>query len=142
MRTLGPFLSATAQLHPKVNIKQIVIALVDRLAAHAARESENDDEEDEEVDGQPTSPKAPLDTPKEDKEASDVADGDEAAETKERDAGNDAESTEPKADDSSEPVSKPPRIRKIRGIPEDVKLFEIFWGKIVDLVKVTSMDRG
>ncbi|KAF7797789.1 hypothetical protein EIP86_008991 [Pleurotus ostreatoroseus] len=41
--TLGPFLSATAQLHPKVNIKQIVIALIDRLAAYAAREAENED---------------------------------------------------------------------------------------------------
>ncbi|KAJ7467897.1 vacuolar protein sorting-associated protein 35 [Mycena latifolia] len=40
--SLGPFLSATAQLHPKVNIKQIVIALIDRLAAYAAREAENE----------------------------------------------------------------------------------------------------
>ena len=42
LRTLGPFLSACAQLHPKVNVKQIVIALIDRLAAYAAREAEND----------------------------------------------------------------------------------------------------
>lgn len=42
LRTLGPFLSACAQLHPKVNIKQIVISLIDRLAAYAAREAEND----------------------------------------------------------------------------------------------------
>lgn len=42
LRTLGAFLSACAQLHPKVNIKQIVIALIDRLAAYAAREAEND----------------------------------------------------------------------------------------------------
>ena len=37
LHTLGPFLSATAQLHPKVNIKNIVISLIDRLAAYAAR---------------------------------------------------------------------------------------------------------
>lgn len=42
LRTLGPFLPACAQLHPKVNVKQIVIALIDRLAAYAAREAEND----------------------------------------------------------------------------------------------------
>jgi vacuolar protein sorting-associated protein 35 len=41
--SLGPFLSATAQLHPKVNIKQIVIALIDRLAAYAAREADSDE---------------------------------------------------------------------------------------------------
>lgn len=46
LRTLGPFLSACAQLHPKVNIKQIVIALIDRLAAYAAREAENDSPEE------------------------------------------------------------------------------------------------
>ncbi|SPC63872.1 related to vacuolar protein-sorting protein VPS35 [Ustilago sp. UG-2017b] len=46
LRTLGPFLSACAALHPKVNIKQIVIALIDRLAAYAAREAENDSPEE------------------------------------------------------------------------------------------------
>jgi vacuolar protein sorting-associated protein 35 len=46
LRTLGPFLPACAQLHPKVNIKQIVIALIDRLAAYAAREAENDSPEE------------------------------------------------------------------------------------------------
>jgi vacuolar protein sorting-associated protein 35 len=46
LHSLGPFLSATAQLHPKVNIKQIVIALIDRLASYAAREAENEDPEE------------------------------------------------------------------------------------------------
>lgn len=46
LRTLGPFLSACAQLHSKVNIKSIVIALIDRLAAYAAREAENDSPEE------------------------------------------------------------------------------------------------
>ncbi|KAG0241486.1 Vacuolar protein sorting-associated protein 35 [Mortierella sp. GBA43] len=131
LRTLGPLLSAAAQLHPKVNIKQIVISLVDRLAAHAAREAENNDDEEEEATEQPTLPKALPD-------AQDVADGDEAVGTEEKgeEKGDteDAASSEPKAEELPEPLSKPPRIRKIRGIPEDVKLFEIFWGKIVDLV--------
>lgn len=46
LRSLGPFLSACAQLHPKVNIKGIVIALVDRLASYAAREAENESPEE------------------------------------------------------------------------------------------------
>lgn len=46
LRTLGLFLSACAQLHPKVNIKAIVIALIDRLASYAAREAENDSPEE------------------------------------------------------------------------------------------------
>ncbi|BEI83699.1 hypothetical protein CcaverHIS002_0403030 [Cutaneotrichosporon cavernicola] len=43
LHTLPQFLGATAQLHPRVNVKQIVIALIDRLAAFAAREAENED---------------------------------------------------------------------------------------------------
>jgi hypothetical protein len=46
LHTLGPFLSATTQLHPKVNIKQIVIALIDRLATYAAQEAESEDPEE------------------------------------------------------------------------------------------------
>ncbi|KAF9428272.1 Vacuolar protein sorting-associated protein 35, partial [Podila epigama] len=132
LRTLGPFLSATAQLHPKVNVKQIVIALIDRLAAHAAREADSNEDEDEEQEEEaPASPKASKKS--EDKEAGDdsetLADGEEA----------DAEATNEEDEASDEakaaPSPKPAKIRKIRGIPEDVRLFEVFWGKIVELVK-------
>lgn len=37
--SLRPFLSATGQSHPKVDIKLIGITFVDRLAANAAREA-------------------------------------------------------------------------------------------------------
>lgn len=134
LRTLGPFLSATAQLHPKVNVKQIVIALIDRLAAHAAREADsNDDEEEEEL--EIPAPKAK--TSDEDKEEGDdaetVADGEEAEE-KENEPEEEAEEEKPA------PSPKPAKVRKIRGIPEDVRLFEVFWGKIVELVKVNLTD--
>ena len=45
IHTLGPFLSACARLHPRVNIKNIVIALINRLAAFAAREADDSPEE-------------------------------------------------------------------------------------------------
>ncbi|KAJ1653955.1 retromer complex subunit Vps35 [Dispira simplex] len=41
LRTLTTLLSATAQLNPKVSVKSIVIALLDRIAAYAAREAES-----------------------------------------------------------------------------------------------------
>lgn len=31
---------------------------------------------------------------------------------------------------------KGPPVKKFRGIPEDVKLFEVFWHQVVELVKV------
>ncbi|KAF9930327.1 Vacuolar protein sorting-associated protein 35 [Mortierella alpina] len=143
LRTLGPLLSATAQLHPKVNVKQIVIALVDRLAAHAAREadSNDDNDDDDERTDAPASPKAASiksekgDTETQEEEETAVKDAseerDEDTETKDQEEDTAAEETR------EEPVAapKPPKVRKIRGIPEDVKLFEIFWGKIVELVK-------
>ncbi|WFD19900.1 retromer complex subunit Vps35 [Malassezia caprae] len=46
LRTLSLLLSACARLHPKVSIKQIVIALINRLAAYAVRESESETPEE------------------------------------------------------------------------------------------------
>ncbi|KAI3613893.1 hypothetical protein CBS9595_004070 [Malassezia furfur] len=43
LHTLALLLSACARLHPKVSVKQIVLALITRLAAYAAREAENGD---------------------------------------------------------------------------------------------------
>jgi vacuolar protein sorting-associated protein 35 len=41
MHTLKPFLATTAQLHSKVNIKMIIMALLDRLATYAQDEQGN-----------------------------------------------------------------------------------------------------
>lgn len=144
MRTLGPLLSATAQLHPKVNVKQIVIALVDRLAAHAAREADsNDDDEESEAPASPkaASVKADGEEEEEAKEGDAENEAEEAKETKETEEGEEGEAKEAEGEtaateEQAVPAPKPPKVRKIRGIPEDVKLFEIFWGKIVELVKV------
>lgn len=36
-----------------------------------------------------------------------------------------------------EEVQEDDQVKKVRGIPEDVELFVVFWGQIVELVKVT-----
>ncbi|KAG0081456.1 Vacuolar protein sorting-associated protein 35, partial [Podila epicladia] len=134
LRTLGPFLSATAQLHPKVNVKQIVIALIDRLAAHAAREADSNDDDEEEEETETPAPKAKKsDESKEEGDEETVAESEEA-EAKEKENEPEEEGEEEEAEKPS-PSSKPAKVRKIRGIPEDVRLFEVFWGKIVELVK-------
>lgn len=46
LHTLDQFLSAVARLHPLVNVKNIVIGLMDRLSAYAAREKPAQSEED------------------------------------------------------------------------------------------------
>lgn len=76
LRSLDSFLSATAHLQRNVNVKQIVISLIDRFASYAARAR------DESASGEP--------------------------------------------EEGEKPIS---------GIPDDVQLFEVFWGQVTELVK-------
>ncbi|KAF3909421.1 hypothetical protein AA313_de0201958 [Arthrobotrys entomopaga] len=46
LHTLNEFLSATARLNPDVNIKSIVIALMDRLSSYASRDASSESAED------------------------------------------------------------------------------------------------
>ncbi|KAF9586197.1 Vacuolar protein sorting-associated protein 35 [Lunasporangiospora selenospora] len=151
LRTLGPFLSATAQLHSRVNVKQIVISLIDRLAAHAAREAENNNEDEESEPSAAPSPKAAsvrssksetADDQQEDAAVEAVDAEGESPEGKEKE---DEDEEEAKEEDEAKETSeeqeeapatpKPTKVKKIRGIPVDVKLFEVFWSKVVELVK-------
>jgi vacuolar protein sorting-associated protein 35 len=38
--------------------------------------------------------------------------------------------------EEQEEVQEDDQVKKVRGIPEDVELFVVFWGQIVELVKV------
>ncbi|KAJ3515633.1 hypothetical protein NLJ89_g1633 [Agrocybe chaxingu] len=159
LHTLGPFLSATAQLHPKVNIKQIVIALIDRLASYAAREAESEDPEEtkrqeeaaarrlaEKVKSQkakarengayraasPTSPAASevdaWGAPPTPMTASSTVESEKSptSETPTADTSLDEKLGKGKAKEGSP-------VRKFRGVPEDVQLFEVFWKQVVEL---------
>lgn len=163
--TLGPFLSATAQLHPKVNIKQIVIALIDRLAAYAAREAENEDPEEtkrqEEAAARrlaervkqargtrqngysatsPTTESAPVSNEWGSVPTSPVAS--EKPEPTSPTANGTSEGGEPetngKGKEKEKEAAEPEQVKKFRGVPENVKLFEVFWHQVVELIKVGS----
>ncbi|KIJ21267.1 hypothetical protein PAXINDRAFT_164841 [Paxillus involutus ATCC 200175] len=151
LHTLGPFLSATAQLHPKVNIKLIVIALIDRLAAYAAREAESEDPEEtkrqEEAAAKRLAEKVKLARERANyaHHESENVDGEDAwgsavAET-EKNMGavtvngegvNGVPSEEEKAKEKEKEGSP---VRKFRGVPENVQLFEVFWKQVVELIK-------
>ncbi|KAG8844411.1 Vacuolar protein sorting-associated protein 35 [Tulasnella sp. 330] len=156
LHTLGPFLSATAQLHPKVNIKGIVIALIDRLAAYAAREAENEDPEEtkrqEEAAArrlaervrqqkQRTKSAASVDGSVSSPTYSATGDGwGSTADHLEVTNGAASTPTTPSADGSVNGKGKEkevpsPNVPKFRGIPENVKLFEVFWHQVVELIK-------
>lgn len=178
LRTLQPFLSATAQLHPKVNVKQIIISLIDRLAAFAAREAEGEEpneakkQREENIRRLAEQKKRQLQglQPEEEEEEGSVAtedvveqeDNEQQVPDKEEDAADnaplggeentdDAEDNDKKVENEAETTEAKPietgdlmqdekekedSVKKIRGIPEDVELFVVFWGQIVELVKV------
>lgn len=151
--SLSPFLSATAQLHPRVNIKQIVIALIDRLASYAAREAENESPEDKKR-GEEEAAKRLAASIKARRGSAGAADKGKGKETPaQADAGvwSGAEKTDAKdeeqadapaegakADGEGEKAVVPvvEETKKFRGIPENVKLFEVFWHQVVELIKV------
>lgn len=148
LSTLAPFLRATAQLHPKVNIKHLVIALIDRLAAYAAREAENESPEERRA-GEEEAKRRLGEEVRKRREAA------RGAQVQEKPRGEDGENEgwagtgdlpphEVKEDDGLIDGQKPRLlgedglVRKFRGIPEDVKLFEVFWEQVVSLIKVRS----
>ena len=158
MHTLGPFLSATAQLHPKVNIKQIVIALIDRLASYAAREAENEDPEEtkrqEEAAARRLAAKVKSQKAKAREQVAYRASSPVAASSEttvwdvpstpttvvahsESDATSVTESFPSAVSDGKGKEKEETPIRKFRGVPEDVQLFEVFWKQVVELIKVS-----
>ncbi|KAG6820231.1 hypothetical protein H0H93_003734 [Arthromyces matolae] len=144
LHSLGPFLSATAQLHPKVNIKQIVIALIDRLAAYAAREAENEDPEEtkkqEEAAARRLAEKVKLQKTRV-RENGGYKAVSPSVETGAWETSSETPQTPAITPDSSIPlpsISNAPSVasvRKFRGIPEDTPLFEVFWKQVVELIK-------
>jgi vacuolar protein sorting-associated protein 35 len=124
LHTLDQFLSAVARLHPMVNVKSIVIGLMDRLSSFAARETE------------------PLSAEARKKNEADslsrLLEGltvshdvqSESHENGESEAADGAQS-----DETTEQTAK----SNSKAIPDDVKLFEIFHEQVMSLVKLQRL---
>ncbi|KAF2453285.1 vacuolar protein sorting-associated protein-like protein 35 [Lineolata rhizophorae] len=142
LHTLDQFLSATARLNPNVNVKAIVIGLMDRLSAYAARESETEPAEERKKNEEEALNKL-LENIRISKDTT-------PAENKKDQNG---EATEPAQPNGSEADSQAPTevgteageptgatdSEKKRGIPDNVKLFEIFHEQVVSLVRIQRL---
>lgn len=141
LHTLDQFLSATARLNPHVNVKAIVIGLMDRLSAYAARESETEEPRNKEQDEQ-EAVAALLEKLKVSDKAAPTEDG-KPAENGEDTNGQDSpskpdpSSPDAAAQSSAKEETQPQTngsVTKRRGIPDNVKLFEIFHEQVIHLV--------
>ena len=152
LNTLDQLLSAIARLNPHVNIKAIVIGLMDRLSAYAAREAESESPEDRKqteeeatsrlmeklrVSKEAKKPEAKPEGVDGTKTNGEHVNGDKPAET----APADVDSQQSKdAEPTALPLEEdPPSSKKSRGIPEDVKLYEIFYDQVIHLVSAQRL---
>ncbi|CAO3658049.1 unnamed protein product [Umbelopsis ramanniana] len=148
LRSLEPFLTATAQLHPKLNVKSIIIALIDRLAAFAAREAESETEdqtkakllaitaEEKEKRKNKAQSKAESNEEKEEEEEeAEPATEEEKEGEEEQEDETAADNGDEKTADADVEENEDGSVKKYRGIPQDVELFVVFWTQIVELVK-------
>lgn len=139
LHTLDLMLSAIARLNPHVDMKKIVIGLMDRLSSYAARESETAQKDTEEE----AVPKKleKLDLDESTLDGAEEADSDKAEATENGEAlqepGNDAQSEVTAVEGSAGPNGEP-NGSHIR-IPGDIKLYEVFYEQVVNLVQTRKL---
>jgi len=146
LHTLDQLLAATARLNPHVNVKAVVVGLMDRLSAFAAREAPTVSPEDR----QKAEEQAVVDLldklriaaeskKKVTEPANGVASPEEDSVSKEPDA------AQPDASDDAEPSNDEPTSQsnsieeEQTGIPGNVKLFEVFFEQVVHLNSVQRL---
>ncbi|TIA91567.1 hypothetical protein E3P99_00981 [Wallemia hederae] len=115
LNTLTSFLSAASQLNTRVNIKQIVISLIDRLSQYARRESE-------------------LQSPEELKQQDMEIERRLLEKVKAKRSGGSAVDMAATPEKGKGKGREEDEHKKYRGIPQSVKLFEVFWEQIVNLI--------
>ncbi|KAK5109043.1 hypothetical protein LTR62_007591 [Meristemomyces frigidus] len=142
LNTLDQLLSATARLNPHVNVKAIVIGLMDRLSAYAQREADTQAPEDRQK-HEEESVSALLQKMKIAKSAAQddsTTAGDDEPSANGETVKSIAEGETP-ADAQSD--DKTPHTNgdasKSRGIPENVKLFEVFYEQVVHVVGIQRL---
>ena len=141
LHTLDLLLSAIAGLNPQVDLKKIVIGLMDRLSSYAAKEAEGAAEpeakkqsEEEAV----TRLLEKLELAKENK-ATESKDKGPAKDLDEGSTEETAEETTKEGSESLQPAAqenKPENGDDTKpGIPAEVKLYDIFYDQVVNLIK-------
>ena len=153
LNTLDQLLSAISRLNPHVNIKAIVIGLMDRLSSYAARESESDPPEDrEKIEEEATTKlleklKIAREKKPEKREAEnaskdvngDQTNGERTVDRPENDVHKaPSDKAEPALDVTNDAVDEAPSKKK-RGIPDNVKLYEIFYDQVTNLVNAQRL---
>ena len=117
LKSLDQILSAITKLNPHVNIKQVVIQLIDRLSGFATRKAEEELAQNENtMNAQAVSTTKAI----ENLSMNDISDSSHIAST------------------ATVATTETPHPDMNKGIPVDIKLFEIFWQQITNLTTTRS----
>lgn len=158
LHTLDQFLAAVSRLNPHVNVKVIVIALMDRLSSYAARESEANPQENREQMEQEAIVKL-LEKVKLDKEkkVEEPAPAESNGERPSLDTNGTSESVTTAVESEPEPAVSKEEIKpesetttlnngtdgtdekQTGGIPDSIKLYEIFFEQVMNLVNAQHL---
>ncbi|PWY92515.1 vacuolar protein sorting-associated protein 35 [Aspergillus heteromorphus CBS 117.55] len=135
--TLDLLLSAISRLNPHVDLKKIVIGLMDRLSAYAARETESSLDSDARKQKEEEAVTKLLEklNVSEETKKEELA-GDATEENGVEQASK--ESTETTNTTEGEPKANGDGDEKA-GIPVDVKLYDIFYEQVVNLIKTRGL---
>jgi vacuolar protein sorting-associated protein 35 len=153
LHTLDQFLSAVARLNPHVNVKAIVTGLMDRLSSYAQREAESESPEqrkkteEESIvqlleqmriakEKKAAEPEPAPASAQENEDAPAMPSGDTEEASTEGDPSTTAAST---ADTEATDTEADGAVEKRRGIPSNVKLFEIFHEQVQTLVTMQRL---
>lgn len=161
LHTLDQFLAAVSRLNPHVNVKVIVIALMDRLSSYAARESDAQQPEDrqkreeeaiakllEKIDldkerkTEQTSPAPETSTETNGQEAQATPNGDGEDPTKKTESEQpEASPSDSKPEEQTEPINGNDGTEDVKpgGIPDSIKLYEIFFEQVMNLVNAQHL---
>ena len=147
LHTLDQFLAATARLNPHVNVKAIVIGLMDKLSAYAARENESQSMEDRKKSEQEAAVKLleKLQVSDQQKDMAQKADGptepsSEVAHTNGDSTETDApkKETEESGDKETSNGDTAPAGKK-KNLIGGVELYEIFYTQVINLVNAQRL---
>jgi vacuolar protein sorting-associated protein 35 len=137
LNTLDLLLSAIARLNPHVDLKKIVIGLMDRLSSYAARETESSVDPESRKQSEEEAVTKLLENLKVTEEAKEAAVDADANPAQENGIEKPSEeSGETTTAIEGEPNASTNGDKDEKGeTPKDVKLYDVFYGQVVNLIK-------
>ena len=144
LHTLDHLLSAIARLHPHVDLKKIVIGLMDRLSTYATKESDSPSEpevrrEQEEEAVVRLLKKLELDNEKKQRSETEASGTNKSQDNGVAAPAKAEGSSEASKEEAEEEETATARENGKSAVPAEAKLYDIFYDQVVNLIKTRAL---